>query len=107
MTSRANTLDPAQKGRALASTTDLGRQVLRRKPVAALLAESEGREPLPTGAPEGGGRSGIHLRRSIGLWQLSAFGGALAVAAVVYLGYSVKHSRLAETTADPDPTGDN
>jgi APA family basic amino acid/polyamine antiporter len=47
--------------------------LLRRKPVAVLVAES-GSGALPPGAPEHGGRSGIHLRRSIGLWQLSAIG---------------------------------
>ncbi|MEU9128252.1 amino acid permease [Kitasatospora sp. NPDC048540] len=58
----------------MASKTALSRQVLRRKPVATLIAESEGREAPAAGAPEGGDRSGIHLRRSIGLWQLSAIG---------------------------------
>ncbi|MET8702418.1 amino acid permease [Kitasatospora sp. NPDC004723] len=57
----------------MASNT-LGARLLRRKPVITLIAESEGREGLPAGAPEEGGRSGIHLRRSIGLWQLSAIG---------------------------------
>ncbi|MER7707069.1 amino acid permease [Kitasatospora sp. NPDC097605] len=57
----------------MASNT-LGSRLLRRKPVITLIAESEGREGLPAGAPEEGGRSGIHLRRSIGLWQLSAIG---------------------------------
>ncbi|WP_244178764.1 amino acid permease [Streptomyces rubellomurinus] len=56
----------------LASNT-LGSRLLRRKPVSTLIAESEG-HGLPAGAPEGGGRSGIHLRRSIGLWQLSSIG---------------------------------
>ncbi|MDY0809924.1 APC family permease [Kitasatospora purpeofusca] len=57
----------------MASNT-LGARLLRRKPVSTLIAESEGREGPPAGAPEEGGRSGIHLRRSIGLWQLSAIG---------------------------------
>ncbi|MGW4895203.1 amino acid permease [Kitasatospora sp. NPDC004240] len=57
----------------MASNT-LGERLLRRKPVATLIAESEGKDALPAGAPEEGGRSGIHLRRSIGLWQLSAIG---------------------------------
>ncbi|MFD0258109.1 amino acid permease [Kitasatospora indigofera] len=58
----------------MASTTTLGERLLRRKPVATLIAESEGRDELPAGAPAGGGRSGIHLKRTIGLWQLSAIG---------------------------------
>lgn len=45
----------------MASDTTLGRRMLRRKPVAALIAES-------------GDRSGTHLRRTIGLWQLSCIG---------------------------------
>ncbi|MGW6912826.1 amino acid permease [Kitasatospora sp. NPDC054939] len=57
----------------MASNT-LGALLLRRKPVATLIAESEGKDALPAGAPEEGGRSGIHLRRSIGLWQLSSIG---------------------------------
>lgn len=56
------------------SPNTLGARLLRRKPVSTLIAESEGREGPPAGAPEEGGRSGIHLRRSIGLWQLSAIG---------------------------------
>ncbi|KJK56491.1 amino acid permease [Saccharothrix sp. ST-888] len=39
-----------------------------------LIAESGSADSLPAGAPEEGGRSGIHLRRSIGLWQLSSIG---------------------------------
>ncbi|MFC8453166.1 APC family permease [Kitasatospora sp. NPDC057223] len=58
----------------MASTTTLGERLLRRKPVATLIAESEGRDTPPAGAPEGGGRPGPHLRRSIGLWQLSSIG---------------------------------
>ncbi|MFF7452718.1 amino acid permease [Kitasatospora sp. NPDC008115] len=57
----------------MASNT-LGSRLLRRKPVTTLIAETEGRDGLPAGAPEEGGRSGIHLRRTIGLWQLSAIG---------------------------------
>ncbi|WTT37359.1 amino acid permease [Kitasatospora sp. NBC_00085] len=57
----------------MASNT-LGARLLRRKPVSTLIAESEGHGALPAGAPEEGGRSGIHLRRSIGLWQLSSIG---------------------------------
>ncbi|MEV7778899.1 amino acid permease [Kitasatospora sp. NPDC088351] len=56
------------------TSNTLGARLLRRKPVATLIAESEGRDALPAGAPEEGGRSGIHLRRSIGLWQLSSIG---------------------------------
>ncbi|MFC9324704.1 amino acid permease [Kitasatospora sp. NPDC057015] len=58
----------------MASNTTLGERLLRRKPVATLIAESEGRDTPAAGAPEGGGRSGIHLKRSIGLWQLSSIG---------------------------------
>ncbi|MFE4976128.1 amino acid permease [Kitasatospora sp. NPDC056651] len=57
----------------MASNT-LGTRLLRRKPVSTLIAETEGKDVLPAGAPEEGGRSGIHLRRSIGLWQLSSIG---------------------------------
>ncbi|WP_377269741.1 APC family permease [Peterkaempfera sp. SMS 1(5)a] len=45
----------------MAGNTPLGARMLRRKPVSALIAES--------GGPEEG-----HLRRSIGLWQLSCIG---------------------------------
>ncbi|MFC1435252.1 APC family permease [Streptacidiphilus sp. N1-3] len=63
----------------MASKATLGRQIMRRKPVDLLIAESTGdldptAIPLPPGAPESGGRSGVHLRRSIGLVQLSAIG---------------------------------
>ncbi|MFE4519498.1 amino acid permease [Kitasatospora sp. NPDC056783] len=57
----------------MASNT-LGTRLLRRKPVSTLIAETEGNDVPPAGAPEEGGRSGIHLRRSIGLWQLSSIG---------------------------------
>ncbi|WP_078656351.1 amino acid permease [Kitasatospora aureofaciens] len=63
---------PPRRTAVLASNT-FGARLLRRKPVSTLIAESEG-HGLPAGAPEEGGRSGIHLRRSIGLWQLSAIG---------------------------------
>ncbi|MGP3991840.1 APC family permease [Streptomyces sp. 3N207] len=49
------------------------RNLLRRKPVAVLVAES-GADTHRPGAPEHDGGTGIHLRRSIGLWQLSAIG---------------------------------
>ncbi|GAA3483237.1 APC family permease [Streptomyces yanii] len=55
------------------STTKAVNPLLRKKPVATLIAESES-GALPPGAPEHGGRSGIHLRRSIGLWQVAAIG---------------------------------
>ena len=58
----------------MASNTTLGERLLRRKPVATLIAESEGRDTPPAGTPEGAGRAGTHLRRSIGLWQLSSIG---------------------------------
>ncbi|MFJ8626958.1 amino acid permease [Kitasatospora sp. NPDC093550] len=64
---------PPRRTAVLASNT-LGARLLRRKPVSTLIAESEGHDALPAGAPEEGGRSGIHLRRSIGLWQLSSIG---------------------------------
>ncbi|BFV57633.1 amino acid permease [Kitasatospora sp. CMC57] len=51
-----------------------GSRLLRKKPVATLIAESGAADAPPAGAPEEGGRSGIHLRRSIGLWQLSSIG---------------------------------
>ncbi|MFJ9522583.1 amino acid permease [Kitasatospora sp. NPDC101801] len=51
-----------------------GSRLLRKKPVATLIAESGAADAPPVGAPEEGGRSGIHLRRSIGLWQLSSIG---------------------------------
>ncbi|GAA2270623.1 MULTISPECIES: amino acid permease [Kitasatospora] len=49
-------------------------RLFRRKPIDTLIAEAGSPEGLPAGAPEEGGRSGIHLRRSIGLWQLSSIG---------------------------------
>ncbi|MFB7669299.1 amino acid permease [Kitasatospora sp. NPDC056138] len=49
-------------------------RLFRRKPIDTLIAESGSADSLPAGAPEEGGRSGIHLRRSIGLWQLSSIG---------------------------------
>ena len=58
----------------MATTTTLGERLLRRKPVATLIAESEGRDAPSSGAPGGGDRPGAHLRRSIGLWQLSSIG---------------------------------
>ncbi|MFJ8044487.1 amino acid permease [Kitasatospora sp. NPDC096147] len=54
------------------STT--GTDLFRKKPVATLIAESGAADAPPPGAPEEGGRSGIHLKRSIGLWQLSSIG---------------------------------
>ncbi|GAA0681464.1 amino acid permease [Kitasatospora atroaurantiaca] len=58
----------------MTSHSSLGERLFRRKPVASLIAESGAADALPAGAPEEGGRSGIHLRRSIGLWQLSSIG---------------------------------
>lgn len=58
----------------MTTPTPLGARLLRRKPIESLIAESGSPEALPAGAPEEGGRSGIHLRRSIGLWQLSSIG---------------------------------
>ncbi|MGK4582645.1 APC family permease [Kitasatospora sp. HPMI-4] len=49
-------------------------RLFRRKPIDTLISEAGSPEGLPAGAPEEGGRSGIHLRRSIGLWQLSSIG---------------------------------
>ncbi|MFJ9692924.1 amino acid permease [Kitasatospora sp. NPDC101183] len=63
---------PPRRTVVLAGNT-LGSRLLRRKPVSSLIAESEG-HGLPAGAPEEGGRSGIHLRRTVGLWQLSSIG---------------------------------
>ncbi|MFE9425170.1 APC family permease [Kitasatospora sp. NPDC006697] len=47
----------------MSTTPTLGQALLRRKPVATLIAESDGSQ-----SEEG------HLRRSIGLWQLSSIG---------------------------------
>ncbi|WP_371479859.1 APC family permease [Kitasatospora sp. NBC_00315] len=58
----------------MTSNTTLGERLLRRKPVATLIAESEGRDVPPAGAPGEGGRPVPHLKRSIGLWQLSSIG---------------------------------
>ncbi|MGW4647024.1 APC family permease [Kitasatospora sp. NPDC004289] len=52
----------------------MGTDLFRKKPVSVLIAESGAADAPPPGAPEEGGRSGIHLKRSIGLWQLSSIG---------------------------------
>ncbi|MFF3005166.1 amino acid permease [Kitasatospora sp. NPDC057940] len=65
---------PPPRRTAAVTSNSLGARLLRRKPVSSLIAESEGRDGPPAGAPEEGGRSGIHLRRTIGLWQLSSIG---------------------------------